>query len=102
MGGYGSGRRGGGRVTEDGWKLDMSECMALGQLRPGADTAGSIQWINSHTRQVTAVIGYEADLLDADDAWMRLRCTTTRRDGTKHDNDYRIALTTRLFNAMGW
>jgi hypothetical protein len=34
MGGYFSGRRDGGPLVEDGWKLDLSHCIRKGLILP--------------------------------------------------------------------
>lgn len=56
MGGYLSGRHGGGPTVEDGWKLDLAHCIRQGMLRPGQWCAGTMKWSLVRTGEVTATI----------------------------------------------
>lgn len=95
MGGYFSGRRGGGPVVEDGWKLDLARCIRKGMILPGRHISGSMTWTLTRTGEVTATIGYEANLIDPAEAWVRLHYTSTMRStGAKTENDYRVRLDT--------
>lgn len=105
MGGYFSGRHGGGPVVEDGWKLDLAHCIRQGMFRPQQWCAGTMKWTRTNTGEVTATIGYEANLLDPAAAWVRLHYTTTSRStGAKTDRDYRVQLgTTRPhYGGLRW
>jgi hypothetical protein len=95
MGGYFSGRHDGGPVVEDGWKLDLAHCIRRGMIVPGRHVSGSMQWTSTRTGEVTCAIGYEANLINGESAWVRLHYTTTKwRTGQKIDFDYRVHLET--------
>jgi hypothetical protein len=98
MGGFGSGRTASNPTVERALKLDMTKLLALGQVRPGAHVAGSIEWTWVASGASLATIGFEADLTGTEVGWLHLRyTTTTAHDGAKTNNSYRIALdTTRL------
>ena len=105
MGGYFSGRRNGGRVVEDGLKLDLAHCIRKGLIRPGSYVAGKIQSTLTRTGEERANISYVANLVDPTDAWVRLiYSSTTRATAAKVDNDYRVRLeTTRPnFGGLRW
>ncbi len=93
MGGWLSGRRDGGPVVEDRWRLDLSHCIRQGLFRRGLFVAGKMTWTLTRTGEVAATIGYDANLVDPADAWIRLYYTTTiHRSGEKRDNNYLIRL----------
>jgi hypothetical protein len=95
MGGYFSGRHGGGPVIEHGWKLDLAHCICKGTIVRGRYVSGSMTWTLTRTGEVTCRIGYEANLIDPSAAWVRLHYTTTfRHTGHKKDSDYRVQLET--------
>ena len=102
MGGYSSGRRNGGPVVEDGWKLDLAHCIRKGLIRPGSYAAGTMQWTLTRTDEVKAEISYEANFVDPADAWMRLTYTkTAHATGAKMHEDYRVRLETTRPNFGG-
>src|SRR5690242_11870938 len=93
MGGNFSGRRDGGPLVEDGWKLDLAHCIRQRLFVPGRYVAGSMKWTLTRTGEVTATISYEAALVDPTNAWVRLHYTsTTRTTAEKVDRDYRVQL----------
>jgi hypothetical protein len=95
MGGYFSGRHDGGPVVEDGFKLDLAHCIRQGLVLPGRHVSGSMLWTATNTGEVKASIGYEANLIDPEFAWIRLQYTTTvRATDHKTDSDYRVLLKT--------
>ena len=65
-------------------------------LRPWARTAGSWSWSYDGEDRPFATIGYEADLTDEGDAWLRLRY---QADG--EPLDYKIRLVTTIPNYGG-
>jgi hypothetical protein len=102
MGGYSSGRRDGGPVVEDGWKLDLADCIRQKMIVPGKHASGSVSWTSTRTGEVKCSIGYEANLIDPVSAWVRLHYTTTAwRTGQKTDSDYRVWLETTQPNYGG-
>ena len=58
MGGYSSGRRDGGPLVEDGWKLDLAHCMRTGMILPGRHVSGSMRWTSIRTGEVTCSVEY--------------------------------------------
>jgi hypothetical protein len=93
MGGYGSGRSGGRPTTDNGLTLSLSKLMRDRLFRPGCAWGGSIVWTYTSTGERIGSIGYEAHLRQ-DAGRVRLKYTTTRYDGEKHDSDYWIQLET--------
>jgi hypothetical protein len=105
MGGHFSGRRDGGPVGEDGWKFDLAHSIRHGWILPGRHVAGTMTWTLPRTGEVTASIGYEANLIDSSAAWIRLHYTiTTRSTGAKTPHDYRVQLNTTRphYGGMRW
>lgn len=99
MGGLGSGswyRWSTRPVVEDGLKLDLDRLIRHGNIVPGNWVSGSLTWSNVDTGERLASIGYEANMVDPNDAWMRLHY--------KHDDipeDYKVRLTTTRPNYGG-
>lgn len=95
MGGHFSGRRDGRPVGEDGWKFDLSHSIRHGLILPGRHVSGTMTWTSTRTGEVTASIGYEANLIDSAAAWVRLHyANTTPSTGAKTPHDYRVQLNT--------
>jgi hypothetical protein len=88
MGGFGSGRQGGGPTVEDGLRLDINDLLRKGIIVPGAFGGGSLTWTNTATGEKRAEIGYEVSLVEADDAWARLHYTVNCVP-----QDYRVRIT---------
>ncbi|HYF53926.1 MAG TPA: hypothetical protein VEA41_06680 [Salinarimonas sp.] len=103
MGGYGSGRSGGGPTIEDGLALDLGKLMRGRLFRPGQAWGGSIVWTNTRTGEQISSIGYQAQLGD-EHGRVRLHYTTTRRNGEKHASDYWVELETtpQPFGGRRW
>lgn len=102
MGGLGSGnwyRWSTRPVVEDGLTLDLCRLIRHRNVVPGSWVSGSLTWRLVDTREVTASIGYEANLVHPDDAWMRLHY---RRND--EPEDYRVRLTTTQpnFGGLRW
>lgn len=99
MGGPGSGswyRWSSKPVVEDGLRLDLSRLIRQGNVVPGKWVGGTLIWSNVDTGEMTASIGYEANLTNQYGAWMRLHY--------RHDDkpeDYRVQLTTSVPNYGG-
>ncbi len=86
-------RTAGDPVVEDSWRLDLSHCIRQGMIRPGLFVAGKMTWTLTRTGEVAATIGYDANLVDPADAWIRLYyATTIQRTGEKRYNNYLIRL----------
>ena len=74
MGGYGSGWQGPKRATvEDSLVLSVSALMRAGALVPGERMGGLWGWTYEGEDRPHAIVGYEADLTEPDDPWLRLR-----------------------------
>lgn len=103
MGGYGSGRSGGGPTVERGLTLDLYRLLRLKAIAPGQSLGGSIVWTRVGTGERTASVGYEARLT-ADSGRIRLYYTTTTYGGEKRASDYGISLATtpQPFGGRRW
>lgn len=91
MGGYGSGRSGGRPTVEDGLTLDLYKLRRDGLIREG-HSGGTLQWTEVRSGRHIASVGYQCHL-GAEEGRLHLRYTTTRYDGTTHDSNYLITLT---------
>lgn len=99
MGGPGSGnwfRWSTRPVVEDGLKLDMCRLIRGGNIIPGKWVSGSLIWSNVDTDERSASIGYEANMVDPEFAWIRLHY---KRDDKPED--YKVRLTTTRPNYGG-
>ena len=73
MGGYGSGWQGATKATVEGsLVLTAASLVRKRALVAGARTSGSWGWISDGEDKPHATIGYEADLSNQDNAWLRL------------------------------
>jgi hypothetical protein len=89
--------------VENGLKLDVNQLIRQGLLAPGRTLAGSIVWTCVSTGELTASMGYEAQM-SVDSGRIRLRYTTTAQGGDKRDWDYSIMLaaTPQPFGGRRW
>src|SRR5262249_45813823 len=104
MGGYGSGRSGGGPTVEDSLTLNLPLLFKTGWLKPGARTSGTLRWFFVGTGEETASMGFEA-YLGAEEGYIRLDWTSTnRRSGETRQCENRIGLTTtpQPFGGRRW
>src|SRR3712207_847283 len=103
MGGYGSGRYGGRPTVEGGPTLHLYKIIRDGLLRPGGNSGGTLTWTYSITSERGRSIAYLA-ILENERGRMRLRYTSTQWDGTKHDFEYWVGLTTtpQPFGGRRW
>ena len=87
MGGPGSGRHWGcGRATvEDGLTLDIRKLVRDGGIQPGQWRSGTLTWRRVPSGEETGSIGYEANLIAPDDAWIRLHYRQN-----EEPRDYRV------------
>jgi hypothetical protein len=75
MGGMGSGsyyRWNSKQTVEEGLTLNLNKLIRDGSIRPGVSWQGTLIWTNTRTREKVASIGYVADLIDPDNAYIRL------------------------------
>ena len=85
MGGYGSGWQGATKATVEGsLVLTAASLVRKRALVAGAWTSGSWGWISDGEDKPHATIGYEADLSDQDNAWLRLHYRRNGRAGGLH------------------
>ena len=92
MGGIGSGRQGGRPTVDAGFPLDINRLLRDGQIVPGRWVQGTLHWTVVETGREVASLGYEANLLDPDAAWMRLRYAIGEGEA-RRAFDYKVALT---------
>jgi hypothetical protein len=99
MGGYGSGWQGSKKTTvEDSLCLSISSLVKKKALMPGSWTRGSWQW-SYQGSSPHARIGYEANLVDPDAAWLRLTYTAS---GTPMDYRIRLVTTEPTYGGRRW
>lgn len=102
MGGFGSGtwvRSTAKPTVEDGLILDLSRLIRMRNVIPGKAVCGSLNWINVYTDERVASIGYEANLMRPEEAWMRLRY---RCNGKPEDYTVRLTTTEPNFGGLRW
>jgi hypothetical protein len=103
MGGYGSGRSGGGPTVEDGLAINLSKLLKDKLIEPNTSRwNATLIWRNVRTGEETARIGYGAHLGDHS-GHMRLDYTITRRwSGEKIPVAYDVQLSTSRCRLGGW
>jgi hypothetical protein len=89
MGGFGSGRYGGRPTVESGLTLDINRLLRQRNILPGGRGFGTLKWSNATTGEDVGSLSYEACLVDAEDAWLRLRYSVN-----EIPQDYRVGLVT--------
>ena len=100
MGGYGSGWQGSRRTrVEDCLSLSVASLLRAKALVPGARTSGTWCWTYEGEPAAHATVGYEADLRDPADAWLRLRY---RAGGEPVDHRVRLAATRPTYGGLRW
>ena len=97
MGGYGSGWQGAKKVTvEDSLVLTASSLVRKKALVPGSWTRGSWGWTYDGYDEPHATIGYEANLTDEGNSWLRLHY-----QASGEPVDYKVQLVTTKPNYGG-
>ena len=100
MGGYGSGWQGAKKATVEGsLVLTAASLVRKRALVAGAWTSGSWGWTSDGEDKPHATIGYEADLSDQDNAWLRLHY---RRNGEPVDYRVRLVTSTPHYGGLRW
>jgi hypothetical protein len=89
MGGFGSGRYGGRPTVESGLTLDINRLLRQWNILPGGRGFGTLKWSNATTGEDVGSLSYKACLVDAEDAWLRLRYSVN-----EIPQDYRVGLVT--------
>jgi hypothetical protein len=99
MGGYGSGFQGARKATvEDSLCLSLATLVKKKALVAGSWTRGSLKW-SYEGYEPHARIGYEANLVDPDAAWLRL---TYAVNGTPMDYRVRLVTTQPTYGGCRW
>ncbi|WP_417790327.1 hypothetical protein [Terasakiella pusilla] len=99
MGGMGSGsyyRWNSKQTVEDGLTLDLNKLIRDGSIKPGLAWQGTLVWTNTRTGEQVASIGYVADLMDPDNAHIRLHYNHNDKP-----QNYSVPLTTTRPNFGG-
>lgn len=96
MGGFGSGRWGGGPTVEAGLRLDINDLLQKKIIVPWGLRSGLLRWTNSATGEQIASMGFDAYLVHGDGARARLRYSV---DGVAQD--YWVQITTSPCNYGG-
>lgn len=93
MGGLGSGRPESTAKIDAGKKLKLDHLLKQGSIIRGAHVHGILKWTNNYSgADAGSSIGYEANLSNPSDMWIRLHYTRTNHLGEKDDMDYKIRL----------
>ena len=100
MGGYGSGWQGAKKATVEGSLVLTAASLVRKQaLMAGAWTSGSWGWTYDGEDKPHATIGYEVDLSEQDNAWLRLHY---RRNGEPVDYRVRLVTSTPHYGGLRW
>ena len=99
MGNFLSGRPATKVTVESGLKLDLGRLLRQRLIVPGRYRASSIVWTYTATGKECASIGYEADLLDLDHAFVRFRYSA---NGTPMDYRVWLRRTPCRFGGFRW
>jgi hypothetical protein len=100
MGGWGSGWQGAKKATvESSLVLTASSLVRKQALVAGAWTSGSWCWTHDGEDKPHATIGYEADLMDQDNAWLRLHYQAS---GKPVDYQVRLVTSTPHYGGLRW
>jgi hypothetical protein len=101
MGGWGSGRQNGRPLVDDSLKIDISEMVRRGWLRPGESSTGSLSW--STNGEYRSSVSYSYDLSDRERGWLELRYTL-KRSGEPQGVVQRIDIVTTRpeFGGLRW
>ncbi|WP_417798906.1 hypothetical protein [Terasakiella pusilla] len=92
MGGYGSGlyyRWGAKQTVEDGLTLDLNKLIRDRSIKSGIRWQGTLIWTSTRTGEKVASIGYEANLIKPENAYIRLHYNHNNKP-----QDYKVRLTT--------
>ena len=100
MGGYGSGWQGPKRATvEDSLVLSVSALTQAGALVPGERIGGLWGWRYEGEARPHAIVGYDANLTEPDDPWLRLRYDVS---GERADCMVRLVTTRPNYGGRRW
>ena len=102
MGGYGSGRRGGGPTVEDALKLDIDWMMGWGGIQPGDHVTGEMP-LRLYYDQID--VKFESDTRNGRHGWLRLRYQMTdywSGEEMEIDDKVYLATTRPHFGGLRW
>jgi hypothetical protein len=100
LGGFGSGWQGPKKATvEESLVLTASTLVRRGALVPGARTSGWWGWTGEGEDEPHATIGYEANLMDPEAAWLRVHYQWR---GESIDYRVRLITTTPTYGGLRW
>ena len=100
MGGLGSGWQGSKKITvEASLSLSMPALLRKKALVAGAWTSGSWAWTYEGAERPHARLGYEANLVDLADSWLRLRYEVR---GEAVDYKVRLVTTRPTYGGLRW
>lgn len=91
MGGYGSGRSGGGPIADECHRVELGRMLRIGQAKDGAYISGTLSWTVGG--RPSGCIGYQCDMINPDDAWLWLNFTKTPHNGEPEKVEQKIRLT---------
>lgn len=102
MGGFGSGRRGGGPTVESALRLDIDAMMRWGAVKPGAHLAGEIGFsFNDDQLDVK----FESRVGDPWESWLRLKYAMAdywTGEDLKIDDKIRLAASRPPLGGLRW
>ena len=93
MGGFGSGRQNGRPTVEAGFSLDINRLLRDRHIIPGRWVHGTLRWTVVGTGREVSSLSYEANIVDPDAAWMRLRYAIGDGEAQRSFN-YKVGLIT--------
>ncbi len=100
MGGYGSGWQGSKKITVEGsLSLSISALVRKKAITPKARSTGSWCWSYEGADEPHATIGYEANLMDLEAAWLRLHY---QADGEPVDYRINLVSTKPNYGGLRW
>jgi hypothetical protein len=102
MGGWGSGRRTGRPVKEDGLTIDLGLMLRKGWISDGRSGSGTLTWSNNHGW--SASIGYSCTLTDPECASMTLDYRSRRGGGdwVSRKQHVRLVYTVPPYGGRRW
>lgn len=103
LGGWNSGRYGGRPIVEQSLIIDIGYMLRKRLVSDGAASRfGNLSWTRGGEHH--ASIGYEYDMRDCDDAWLKLKFTTKRNGGESvdHEQHVRLSYTIPHFGGRRW
>lgn len=98
MGGWGSGQQGGRPLAETSLRIDIAWMIRTGHAVPGSILKSSLHW--SANGEPTASIGYTANMVDPENAWLELRYSRGS-GGTRETVEQNVRIVSTIPNYGG-